>query len=323
MHCSRGLPVVSSFHTNFDQYSGHYGVGWAKGLIWRYLRWFHNSTRETYVPSNTTIRELSNEWASSGCELWRRGVDSEVFRPDRPGRLEVRRALGWSPDDVVITYVSRIAPEKNVDYLADALAIVASRRPDVRILFVGDGPSRPALETRIGADRSFCRIPAGSRPGRPLRRGRPLRFRKPDRDTRQCRPRGDVVRPSGGRASRPAASARPSSPDRPEFWWNPTSPPSGSPTAMLWLIEQSDERRRMAEAARAYAVSQSWEAIMASLRLRYQSVIGKSVDLLSQTIDPTRSEPRRRPCRPFDSCFASGTQDNVRRDVSLLYQDPP
>ena len=57
----RGVPVVSSFHTNFDQYSGHYGVGWAKGLIWRYLRWFHNSTRETYVPSNATIRELRNE----------------------------------------------------------------------------------------------------------------------------------------------------------------------------------------------------------------------------------------------------------------------
>ena len=54
----RRVPVVSSFHTNFDQYSGHYGVGWAKGLIWRYLRWFHNCTRETYVPSNTTIRDL-------------------------------------------------------------------------------------------------------------------------------------------------------------------------------------------------------------------------------------------------------------------------
>ena len=77
--------------------------------------------------------------------LWRRGVDSDVFRPDRPGRAEVRRALGWSPDDVVITYVSRIAPEKNVDYLADALAIVAAQRPEVRILFVGDGPSRGAL----------------------------------------------------------------------------------------------------------------------------------------------------------------------------------
>ena len=62
--------------------------------------------------------------------LWKRGVDSSLFRPG-PGRCvyEVRRALGWSADDVVITYVSRIATEKNVDYLAEAFAIVASRRP--------------------------------------------------------------------------------------------------------------------------------------------------------------------------------------------------
>src|SRR5581483_11894349 len=43
----RKIPIVSSFHTNFDQYSRHYRVGWAKGTIWRYLRWFHNRTLET------------------------------------------------------------------------------------------------------------------------------------------------------------------------------------------------------------------------------------------------------------------------------------
>ena len=64
----------------------------------------------------------------------------------------------------MITYVSRIAPEKNVDYLAEALAIVASRRPDVRILFVGDGPSRRALEGRIGSIAHF----AGYRQGADL-----------------------------------------------------------------------------------------------------------------------------------------------------------
>ena len=78
--------------------------------------------------------------------------------------MDVRRALGWAPDDVVITYVSRIASEKNVDYLADALAIVAARRPEVRILWVGDGPARPALEQRIGSFAHF----AGYRQGEDL-----------------------------------------------------------------------------------------------------------------------------------------------------------
>src|ERR1700722_8753317 len=116
--------------------------------IWRYLRWFHNRTRETYVPSETTIRELEG-LGFERLVLWKRGVDSTLFRPARPGSIDVRRKLGWAPNDVVISYVSRIAPEKNVDYLADALEIVAFRRPDVRMLLVGDGPTRPALQRRI------------------------------------------------------------------------------------------------------------------------------------------------------------------------------
>ena len=124
----RRIPTVSSFHTNFDQYSRHYRVGWANGTIWRYLRWFHNRTRETYVPSRTTIKELE----ALGFErlvLWPRGVDGTLFRPDRPGRRRCAQALGWGPDDLVISYVSRIAPEKNVSYLADALALVAAGGP--------------------------------------------------------------------------------------------------------------------------------------------------------------------------------------------------
>src|SRR5262249_6118930 len=83
------------------------------------------------------------------------------FRPDRPGRQEVRRALGWSPEDLVITYVSRIAPEKNVDYLAEALSIVAARRPDAGILMGGDGPSRGALERRLGRGARFVGYKTG------------------------------------------------------------------------------------------------------------------------------------------------------------------
>jgi glycosyltransferase involved in cell wall biosynthesis len=60
----------------------------------------------------------------------------------------------------------------------------------------------------------------------------------------------------------------------------PGEPPERFAAALGWLIDHADERRRMAEAARACAVSQSWESIMASLRLRYQNVIGKPVDLL-------------------------------------------
>ena len=65
----------------------------------------------------------------------------------------------------------------------------------------------------------------------------------------------------------------------------PDEPPERFAAAICWLIDQADDRRRMAEAARAYAVSQSWESIMAALRARYQSVIEQSAELLSQKIE--------------------------------------
>jgi glycosyltransferase involved in cell wall biosynthesis len=267
----RAFPVVSSFHTNFDQYSRHYRLGWAKGLIWRYLRWFHNRTRETYVPSQTTIDEL----ARLGFErmvLWKRGVHSSLFRPDGPRRLELRRTLGWSPEDVVIAYVSRIAAEKNVDYLAEALAIVAQRRPEVRILLVGDGPSRPALERRLGAVAHF----AGYRQGEELA----LHYAASDifAFASLTETFGNVVLEamSSGlpvvalRAGGVGETVRSGTTG---ILVEPSEPPARFASAVLSLVEQPALRRTMAEAARSYAVRQSWDAIMAALRERYQNVI--------------------------------------------------
>ena len=51
---------------------------------------------------------------------------------------------------------------------------------------------------------------------------------------------------------------------------------SGSRVALIGLIDDPDERRRRSEAARAYALSQSWDEIMGALRARYQRVIGEA-----------------------------------------------
>ncbi len=223
-----GIPVVSSFHTNFDQYSAHYGVGWARSLIWRYLRWFHNRTRETYVPSRTTIAELE----SRGFErlaLWPRGVDSLLFRPDRPGRVAVRRGLGFGPDDVVIGHVGRIAAEKNIGYLVEALEHVARSVRRSRFVFVGDGPARDEMGRRMGPHAAVRRLSTGRGPRRPLRGVRPVRVRQHDRDVRQRGPGGDGERASpwsrsarGGWPTRSAPASR-------ESWSSRMPPRSGSP----------------------------------------------------------------------------------------------
>jgi glycosyltransferase involved in cell wall biosynthesis len=267
----RRLAVVSSFHTNFDQYSLHYGVGWARAAIWRYLRWFHNSTMETYVPSEKTIADLDSRGFQRSV-LWRRGVDSSLFRPSRPGRFDVRRALGWSPGDVVISYVSRIAPEKNVDYLADALAIVAARRPDVRILMVGDGPSRPALEQRIGSIAHFAGYLQGEKLSDYYAAADIFAFSSLTETfgnvVLEAMASGlPVVAVKAGGVGETVQSGRTG------IAVEPSQPPAAFASALLGLVDRPQQRAEMAQAAREYAVSQSWDAIMGALRERYQRVI--------------------------------------------------
>ena len=269
----RRLAVVSSFHTNFDQYSGHYGVGWARAMIWRYLRWFHNNTRETYVPSAATITALEGR-GFERVVLWRRGVDSSLFRPNRPGRLDVRRALGWAPEDVVITYVSRIAPEKNVDYLAAALAIVTSDRPDVRLLLVGDGPSRPALEQQLGSIAHFAGYLQGDALSDHYAASDIFAF------SSLTETFGNVVLEAMASglpvvALRAGGVGESVNSGTTGILVDPSEPPASFASDVLRLVEHPEQRTAMARAAREYAVSQSWDSIMGGLRERYQRVIAE------------------------------------------------
>jgi glycosyltransferase involved in cell wall biosynthesis len=270
----RKIPTVSSFHTNFDQYSRHYRVGWAKATIWRYLRWFHNRTRETYVPSRTTIKELE----ALGFErlvLWPRGVHGEHFRPDRPGRNEVRRSLGWGPDNLVISYVSRIAPEKNVSYLADALTIVAARRPELRILLVGDGPTRGELEKRMGSIARFAGYRVGEDLADNYAAGDLFAFASLTETF------GNVVLEAMA-SGMPVVAVRAGGvgdtvrDGKTGLLVEPDDPPPRFAERLLSLVEDGPRREAMAKAARAYALSQSWDAIMEELRQRYQSAIETS-----------------------------------------------
>lgn len=268
----RGIPVVSSFHTNFDQYSRHYRVGWARGTIWRYLRWFHNQTVETYAPSQSTIAGLELK-GFERLVLWPRGVDGSLFRPDRPGRFAVRERLGWRRDDFVIGSVSRIAPEKNIGYLAEALQIVASERPAARALLVGDGPSRGEMEARLGASVRFvgCQI------------GRALADHYAACDLFAFASRtetfGNVVLEAlasglpvvGVRAGGVADVVRHGATG---ILVEPDGPPRRFADALISLVDRPERCAAMKRAAREHASSQSWDAVMADLRRCYLAAVG-------------------------------------------------
>ena len=275
----RKIPTVSSFHTNFDQYADHYHVGWSKAMIWRYLRWFHNRTIETYVPSRATISDLERR-GFERLVLWPRGVDATTFRPDRPGRETVREALGFAPDEIVVGYVSRIAAEKNIGYLVDALSTVAQTRPRARFLFVGDGPARDEMERRMGPHARFAGYCSGDNLADHYAAADLFAF------SSLTETFGNVILEAMA-SGLPVVALRAGGvgdtvrPGETGVLLEPTAAASEFAAAVITLIDDNELRRRTAENARAFAQSQSWDEIMEGLRERYQKAI--------ESAEPARS----------------------------------
>ncbi|MFN4261183.1 MAG: glycosyltransferase family 4 protein [Gemmataceae bacterium] len=141
------VPVATSFHTNFDAYLGHYGLGLFQDLLVAYLRWFHNRTKVTLVPSLGTKQRLE-ELGFERVGIWSRGVDSELFHP-RHRDDELRDMLDLKPDDLLLLYVGRLAPEKNLPLLLQAFEQVReSVQTNVKLALVGGGPMQEQLQAQ-------------------------------------------------------------------------------------------------------------------------------------------------------------------------------
>jgi glycosyltransferase involved in cell wall biosynthesis len=81
----------------------------------------------------------------------RNGVDVDAFHAGAEARHAAREVLGYGPDDLVLGAVARLEARKGLDFLLDACAAAAPRAPRLRVLLVGDGAERAALEARAAA----------------------------------------------------------------------------------------------------------------------------------------------------------------------------
>jgi len=142
----KGIPVVSSYHTNFSQYTRHYYLGAFEKGVWNYLRWFHNQGLRTYCPSEMTRRDLLDH-GFTNVEVWARGVEVALYSPSRRSE-EIRGRLKLAPDDVLAVYVGRLAKEKNLPLLLRVFRRAKQRMANLQLLLVGDGPIRKTVESQ-------------------------------------------------------------------------------------------------------------------------------------------------------------------------------
>jgi glycosyltransferase involved in cell wall biosynthesis len=144
-----GIPVVSGFHRNFQQYRSHCGLGLFNRLLTNYLRWFHNHSQLTLVPSTSQCLELTRR-GFQRLQLLARGVDGQLFHP-RKRSSSLRASWGLTEDDIAVLHVGSLAAEKNLELLAPSLLALQTAYPQRRfkLIVVGDGPQRAALEQAL------------------------------------------------------------------------------------------------------------------------------------------------------------------------------
>ncbi|HRE80524.1 MAG TPA: glycosyltransferase family 1 protein [Opitutaceae bacterium] len=138
------IPLSSSFHTNFHEYSQHYGARWMTRPALAYLRWFHNRTRITLSPTRELNDALEKD-GFRGVRLLARGVDTDHFTPRKRDET-LRQRWGAGERDLVVFHVSRLAAEKNYPLLLKAWNLLRAAQPRAHFVLAGDGPLRKSLE---------------------------------------------------------------------------------------------------------------------------------------------------------------------------------
>lgn len=139
------IQVVSSYHTHFTSYFKYYSMEMLEVLGWKYLMWFYSQCKHVYVPSNSMADELKEQGIEEGLRIWARGVDLNLFSPERRS-MEWRRSVGIKDDEVVVTFVSRLVWEKDLQTVVDSLKKLFPKYPNVKVLMVGDGPAKNELQ---------------------------------------------------------------------------------------------------------------------------------------------------------------------------------
>lgn len=166
---SRTLPLIFTHHTRYEDYV-HYVPFAAPALRRAAIQLsteYANLCDGVIAPSASIAGLLRRRGVTSPIQVVPTGIDPDAFA--RGDGERGRQRHGLPARACVIGHVGRLAPEKNLRYLAEAVALVLRDRPRAWFLVVGAGPAGEELRgefARLGvADRL---VPAGALTGRAL-----------------------------------------------------------------------------------------------------------------------------------------------------------
>lgn len=158
-------PVVYTAHTQYEQYL-HYApmpgrVG--RALLKPHVSAFARRVDAVLAPGQAMVDMLREYDYQGDVQLFPNPVDLSAFQAASGHAF--RAEFHLPPAAPLVVYLGRLAPEKNLGVMLRAFDQARAARPDIRLLVVGDGPSRE--ETQQNAPEgvtftggiSYARVP--------------------------------------------------------------------------------------------------------------------------------------------------------------------
>lgn len=143
---SYDIPVVFTHHTRYEQYT-HYVPGDSPTMqqfVVDLAVGYCNLCDAVIAPSETIAQLLKEDGVTVPVEVVPTGVDTERFAQGDGQRLRQQR--GIPTEGFVVGHLGRLAPEKNLGFLAKAVARFMAATPNTYFLVGGSGPSTADIQ---------------------------------------------------------------------------------------------------------------------------------------------------------------------------------
>ncbi len=149
LRAATGRPVIETYHTYFEAYMGHY-VPWlprilSEAFARRVSRKLCNAVDHLVVPTEEMRAVLARYGVSTANTVLPTGLDLDEFRAGSGHAFRVRH--GIPRDRPMLLTVSRLAREKQIDFLLQVVRELAPRIPDLLLVVTGEGPDAPRLKS--------------------------------------------------------------------------------------------------------------------------------------------------------------------------------
>lgn len=148
------LPVISIYHTHFISYIDYYLksapflIDFVKSKVIESQRMFYNRCDMVYIPSESIATELMEIGISPlRMKIWKRGIDTQLFSPDKKDPHLMRRITG--NNHPVVLFASRLVWEKNLETLFRIYDGLKLKNIPFNMVIAGDGTARKIAENRM------------------------------------------------------------------------------------------------------------------------------------------------------------------------------